>query len=215
MSILMLDTKVQMQDTLGVDKTITGISKATEAVVTATHDFSVGDYVVFKNDIGGMAEIINRVARVSAVSTTVSFTCEDLDSTDFSTFTSGGSVCKVTAFHSFSNLTGFSFPEPAPSRIDNTTIHDTSKKEIFGLDEAPQITMPVQADPTSAVMAAVKAASVAKALRVFKVTLQTGVILIFNAYVAGGRGLDGSGPGAIATGQISLTLASEEQYFAS
>ena len=34
---------VQIQTALGSSKTITGISKVSEAVVTATHDFSVGD----------------------------------------------------------------------------------------------------------------------------------------------------------------------------
>ena len=37
---------VQIQNTLGVAKTITGISKAAEAVITGTHDFAVGDLIV-------------------------------------------------------------------------------------------------------------------------------------------------------------------------
>lgn len=212
--ILLLNTVCQMQSTLGAAKTITAISKASAAVVTATHDFSAGDYVVFDTNIGGMVEMNGRVCRVLSVSTTVSFVCEALDSSAFSTYTSGGSVYKVTAFHTFDNLTSFNYPEPAPTRIDVTTVHDTIKKEVFGLDESPNITMSSLSNPTGTVMAAVKTAALAKTTRAFKVTLQNGNILIFNAYVAGGRGLDGSA-GAVATGQINLTLAAPEQYFAS
>ena len=60
----------------------------------------------------------------------------------------------------------------------------------------------------------VRTVSAKKSITVFRVTLQTGTILIFTGYVAGGRGLDGS-VGALATGQISVKLAAPEQYFAS
>lgn len=212
--ILMLDTSVEMQSALGVAKTITGISKASEAVVTATHDFSIGDLIVI-DDVAGMVEINKRVIRVKAVSTTVSFTCEGLDSTGWTAWASGGTAKKVTTLLAFDNSTSFSYPEPAPNRMDVTTIHDTMKKEIFGLDEAPQLSMNLIAAPTAAHVIEMRAASLAKATRVFRVTLQSGVVMIFNAYVSGGRGLDGSGPGAVATGQVSLALAAPEQYFAS
>lgn len=210
--ILLLNTAVAMQSTLGSAKTITAISKASAAVVTGTHDFAAGDYVVIKSVVG-MVEINDRVVRVLSVSTTVSFVCEALDSTGFTTYVSGGTATKVTAFTAFDNATSFNYPEPAPTRIDVTTVHDTIKKEVFGLDEAPQITMSVLSDPTGTISAAVKTAALAKTTRAFKLTLQNGNILIFNAYVAGGRGLDGSA-GAVATGTVSLTLAAAEQYFA-
>jgi hypothetical protein len=210
----MLNTAVSMQSALGTAKTITGISKATEAIVTATHDFSVGDFIVI-DGVAGMVEINKRVIRIKAVSTTVSFTCEGLDSTAFSTWASGGTASKVSTFLAFDNATSFSYPEPAPNRLDATTIHLSAKREIFGLDEAPQLSMNLLADPTAAHVVEMKAASIAKTTRVFKVTLQTGVVLLFNAYVSGGRGLDGSGPGAIATSSVALALAAPEQYFSS
>lgn len=211
--ILLLDTAVSMQSTLGSVKTITGISQASEAVITGTHDFDVGDFIVI-DGVVGMVEINKRVVRVKSVSTTVSFVAEGLDSTGFTAYASGGTATQVTAFTAFDNSTSFNYPEPAPNRLDVTTIHDTTKKEIFGLDEAPVITMNVLADPTGTNMAAVKTAALAKTTRAFKVVLQDGTVLIFNAYVAGGRGLDGSA-GAVATGSVSLTLAAPEQYFTS
>ena len=211
--ILLLDTTVQMQDTLGSAKTITAISAINEPVITGTHDFSIGDLIVI-DGVVGMVEINKRVVRVKSVSTTVSFVAEELDASGFSAYVSGGTATKVTALLTFDNATSFNFPEPSPTRLDVTTIHDTTKKEIFGLDEAPQLSMATISDPTGAVAIALRAASKAKTTLVFKVTLQGGQILIFNAYVAGGRGIDGS-VNAVATATVSMTLAADEQYFSS
>lgn len=202
-----------MQSALGSAKTITDISQASAAVVTATHDFSVGDLIVI-DSVAGMTEINKRVVRVSAVSTTVSFTCESLDSTGFTAYVSGGTATKVTTLLTFDNASGFNFPEPNPNRIDVTPISASAKVERFGLDDAANITIPMYSDPTASHIVEMRAAAAAKSTRVFRVTLETGEVLIFNAYVAGGRGLDGS-VGAVATSQCQLTLAALEQWFAS
>lgn len=202
-----------MQSALGVSKTITAISKASEAVITATHDFAIGDLIVI-DDVAGMTQINKRVVRVKSVSTTVSFIAESLDSTAFTTYVSGGTAKKVTSLLTFDNASGFNFPEPNPNRIDVTPISAATKVERFGLDDAANITIPMYSDPTAAHVVEMRAAAAAKTTRVFRITLETGEVLIFNAYVAGGRGLDGS-VGAVATSQCSLTLAALEQWFAS
>lgn len=211
--ILLLDTVVRMQSATGTEKNITAISKASEASITATHDFSVGDYILI-DGVGGMTEINKRIVRVKSVSTTVSFVAEGLDSTDWTTYTSGGTATKITTFVTFDNVTSFNYAEPQPNRIDVTTIHQNQKTEVFGLDDAPTATMSMNADPLGAAIVELRKASLAKSTRGFVVTTQTGQILIFNAYVAGGRGFDGS-VGAVATGQASMTFVSPEQWFAS
>ena len=60
---------IAMQSALATAKTITAIAKGATATVTATHDFSAGDYVVM--NVTGMTELDNRVVRVLSVSTTV------------------------------------------------------------------------------------------------------------------------------------------------
>lgn len=209
-NILLLNTKVDMENTRGTAKIITAITKATEAVITCTHDFAIGDYV-FIEGVVGMPEINGRVVRVKSVSTTVSFVAEGLDSTLFSTYVSGGSAYKIASWHSFDNLTSLNYPEPTPNAIDVTTIHNNQKFEVFGLDDAPTITLNTISDPTSVTTKAVRAASAKKSITAFRITLQTGTILICTGYVAGGRGLDGS-VGALATGQMSIKLAAPEQY---
>lgn len=211
--ILLLNTQVEIQSVLGSAKTITGISKASEAVVTATHDFQVGDIIVIDNVVG-MTQINRRAVRVGAVNTTVDFTCEDLDSTNWTTWASGGTASKVTTFLAFDTLTTFNYPEPQPNPISVTTIHDNEEKEVFGLDSAPTATMDSNAQPLNASVLEVRKASLAKTDRVIRVTFQNGNVMLINAKLAGGRGVDGSA-GEVAKSQISLKFRATEQVFAS
>lgn len=72
--------------------TITAISKANGAVITAANDFSNGD-LVFITGVAGMTEINNRGGTVASASAT-GFTVTEIDSTSFTTYTSGGVATK-------------------------------------------------------------------------------------------------------------------------
>ncbi|GKS68994.1 phage tail protein [Nitrosomonas sp. PY1] len=204
---------VQIQNTLGVAKTITGISKAAEAVITGTHDFAVGDLIVLSN-IQGMTELNDRVVRVKSVSTTVSFVAEELDSTGFSTYVSGGIAQKVTGLLSFDNITQLSIPEQQPNEIDVTTIHDNEKQTIFGQREAPKATFTLIADPLAVTSKEMAKADATATRRVIKIKLISGYTGIFNAFVSGGAGFDGSA-GAVPSASASFTLRGVTQWFAS
>lgn len=204
---------VQIQTALGSAKTITGISKVSEAVVTATHDFSIGDLIVISGVVG-MTEINDKVVRVKSVSTTVSFVAEGLDSSAYTTYVSGGTATKVTTMSSFDNVTNLSLPDSPPTEIDATTIHDLEKQVVFGLRDYPKGTLALIADPLATTSLELKTAEAANTRRVFKVVMQNGYVAIFNAYVSGGSGMDGSS-GGIATANVSLTLRNAPQWFAS
>lgn len=81
------------------DKTITGITKANPAVVTASsHGYSNGDEVIITL-VGGMTEINGKRYKV-ANKTTNTFELQDLDgnninSTAYTTYTSGGDANKI------------------------------------------------------------------------------------------------------------------------
>jgi hypothetical protein len=78
------------------DKVVTGISIASQAVITsASHGYAVGDYVVLFS-VGGMTAINGKLLEITAV-TTNTFTV-DLDTTDsskYSIYTSGGTITLV------------------------------------------------------------------------------------------------------------------------
>jgi len=213
MALILRNAVVQIQTALASAKTITGISKVTEAVITATHDYSVGDYILIEA-VGGMTQINNRVVRVKSVSTTVSFVAEGLDSTDFTTYTSGGTAKKITLGASFDNITQLDLPDGAPDEVDVTTIHDDEKQIEFGHQSAQKGTLSLIANPLATAVVEVQTASAALERRAFLVTLASGQKALFNAYCAGGSGFSG-GVGAAGTAQISLTLRNKPQWFAS
>ncbi len=85
---------------LDASKNITAVTKASPGVLTSnTHGFTNGDEI-FISSVGGMTELNNRNYLVANV-TTHTFTLTDLfgvaiDSTNFTTYTSGGTADKVT-----------------------------------------------------------------------------------------------------------------------
>ena len=90
MAFTLTGTKVEMENTLGANKTM-AISKGFQRLLLQElMTFSVGDIIVIDN-VSGMNEI-NKNGKSKTVSTTVSFVAEGLDSTGFSTYTSGG-IC--------------------------------------------------------------------------------------------------------------------------
>lgn len=79
-------------------KTVTAVSKATAAQITtsAAHGYVVGDTVVL-DDIVGMTEMNNRIGVVLTVPSSTTFTI-NVDSTDFTNYTSDGTVSKAERF---------------------------------------------------------------------------------------------------------------------
>ena len=177
---------VAMQSALGANKTISAIAVGATATVTATHDFSAGDYVVF--DVLGMYQINGRVFRVLSVSTTASFVIEgtgsaSLDTTGFAAFTSG--TCnKITFGTSITTATSMSASGGDFDFLDTTTIHDLVKTQIPGTANPLSYTFDNQWDASDAGQIAMKAASDAQAKRAFKFTFGSGgPIMTFNGYV--------------------------------
>lgn len=204
--------RVEMQSVLAVADSITGISNASEAVITVANTYSVGDLVVITGVVG-MAAINNQVVRVK--SPTVSeFTAEGLDTTSFGTYVSGGNAEQVTTFLEFDNVTNLSLPDDPPEELTVTTIHDNEQKVEFGLEAASKGSFSTLADPLHATSVEIGVARAENKRRAFRVTLLSGYVSIFYAFVAGGRGIDGAA-GQAATGTVSLTLRSAPQWFVS
>jgi len=212
-ALVLRNAVVQIQSALATAKTITAISKVSEAVVTATHDYSIGDFVLIY-DVVGMTQINNRVVRVKSVSTTVSFVCEGLNSTNYTTYSSAGSCKKITFGTSFDNITQLELPDAAPDEIDVTAIHDDEKQIVFGHAAAQKGTLSLIANPLATAVVEVQTAGAAQERRAFLVTLASGQKALFNAYCSGGAGFSG-GVGAAGTAQISLTLRNKPQWFSS
>jgi hypothetical protein len=213
----MSNVAVAMQSALGAAKTITAISKAAPGVVTATHDFSNGDYVVLT--VQGMFQLNGKVFRVCNISTTVSFQLEDISggtgisTVSYDTFTSGTAE-KITFGTSITTATSIDASGGDFSYIDTTTIHTNQKTQIPGAAEPITKKFEHLWDITDAGQIAMKAASDAQAQRAFKLTYGTsGPIEVFTGYVGFTGSPNGSAQDKI-TSPATITAFGLPNYYA-
>lgn len=177
---------IAMQSALGTAKTITAIAKGATATVTATHDFSAGDYVVMS--VTGMTELDSRVVRVLSVSTTVSFVIEgatgvSLNTTNFGTF-SAGTCQKVTFGTSLATITGVTSSGGDASMIDITTLGDKVRRTMPSIPSAMEMSFESIWDMTDTALVALKAANDDQLTRAFKFTFAGGALMCLNGYVS-------------------------------
>jgi hypothetical protein len=82
---------------IATDLSIAGATKTSPCqITTGTHGLSNGDYVMITS-VGGMTELNDKIYKVTVVDTT-NFTLDDVDSTGYTTYTSGGSATKGTFY---------------------------------------------------------------------------------------------------------------------
>lgn len=192
--------------------TVTGVTNANPGVATsAAHGLSNGDIVVFSVS-SGMVELDGQAVRVSAVDTNT-FTLEGLDTTDYSTWVSGTAE-EILTWSTIAGAQQASMPDPAPNKIDITTLIDKSKQYAYGLPDAPDGTISGLYDPANAGVAIVKAATKANAAKVFRIRWAGGQYTYFNANVSGGSGFDLQA-NAAATATISFTPVKDVMDYAS
>ena len=91
-------------------KTITGISTASPAVVTAVAHGFLTDYLVKIEDVSGMTEVNGRVFQVTTV-TADTFSLNNIDSNQYTAYTSGGTVIRIEALSQYSD--GYSYKVPS------------------------------------------------------------------------------------------------------
>lgn len=127
--------------TTATGKTITAITKANPAVITATsHGFTEGMIVVVSG-VTGMTEINSRVGVVRNP-TTNTFELAGVDSTAFTTYTSGGTATpSAVTVGNFKSWNGF---DGQTSEIDVTDLASTAKQFRAGLYDPGQLQIGVQ-----------------------------------------------------------------------
>lgn len=97
-SNLFLPQQVPYTTNNSTNLTITGISKAANASITATHSFTASDIgitVVTFHSVVGMTQINTLSGIIQSVTSTTSFTV-NINSTNFTTYTSGGIANVIT-----------------------------------------------------------------------------------------------------------------------
>lgn len=203
---------VKVESTLDTALTVTAVTLADPGVATSTaHGLANGDVVLFTVS-GGMVELNGQAVRVANVATDT-FELEGLDTSDYSTWTSG-TAQKVTAWHTLANAQQVSMPDPTPNKLDITTLIDKSKQYAYGLPDAPDGSIQGLYDPTSTAVQAIKTATKANGDLVFCIEWAGGQFTYFNALVSGGSGFDLQ-QNQPATATISFTPVKDVMDYAS
>lgn len=123
------EVAVDVQSAAAAEVAITAISKANPAVASAAaHTFVVGDVVLLR--VKGFTDLDYAVVRVKAVAAGVSFTLEDIDTSDFSGTFISGSASKITF-----GVTAATFTDVTPSggEADKVAIRTIHRKRDFNL----------------------------------------------------------------------------------
>lgn len=202
---------VAVQTALAAADTITGITKANPAVVTATgHGIANGSYVLLK--ITGMRQLDYKVARTANADANT-FELEGIDSTLFDDFVSG--TAEVITFGAQAstfqdvNATG---GEAAPIAI--STIHDDQDFEIPGNRSPMVFSFGSLWDPADPALLALKVFDDSKTPGACMLTFATGARILLAAYFSCGLAPTGSS-GQPVTTPVSFRLRGRLTSYAS
>lgn len=200
-------TKFQVETAASAALTITGITKAAKAVVTATNTLAVGDVVVFAA-VTGMTEINGEIGIVTAATGTT-FTVA-IDSTNFSTYASGGTATPKT-FTSVGGMNTYSGFDGQASEIDVTDMDSTAKEFRLGLQDFGNLNINLKAVlPTDPGQLAIRAAKTAGTLLIYRIKNSDGQTIACQGYAK--KFTEDSGVDKVRSGQITLRLTGTVRY---
>lgn len=170
------------KSTGGVPVTVSGLTKANPAVVTATaHGLLSGDVGRFAA-VGGMVEV-NGLEGVVSEPTTDSFEAFGLDSSAFTTYTTGGTFTPFPMLKAC-EIRDFSITGGQAAEIDVTTMCSTAIETRIGLQDYGEATMNINFVPGDPALVELQAAAADAQARWFKVVMPQGVgTLVFTAFV--------------------------------
>ena len=159
--------------------TITAITKAAAAVVTAVNTLNVGDVVLF-GVVTGMPEIYGLLGVVTVASGT-SFTVA-INSTNFATVGTAGTASPQT-WTKVGNVKDYSGFDGAASEIDKTNFDSGAMEYVAGLQDFGQFTVNLDVDNTDAGQLALRAAKTAATTQPFKLVLPNTKIRTWNGFI--------------------------------
>lgn len=203
--------QVAVQTVLAAAKTVTAITKASPAVVTAVaHGYTTGQEV--KLSVAGMIELNNAVVKITQV-TADTFSLDSIDSTLFATFTTG-SAQLVTFGASAATFQDVNASGGEAGVIPTTTIHDDTEKEIPGVKSALAYSFGSLWDPTDPALIELKKADSVKGTRCVKITFATGARVLFDCYPTVSLAPGGS-TGGVVTTPVAFKLTGPINSYAS
>ena len=172
-------TLCQIQGADGSAITITAITKAVAAVVSATNTLAVGDVVLF-GAVTNMPEIAGQLGIVTVASGS-SFTVS-IDSSNFASVGTAGTATPKT-WTTIANVKDYQGFDGTTSELDKTHLLSGAMEYAAGLQDFGQFSLTVDVDNTDAGQLALRAAKTAGATKAFRVTLPNGKHRAFMGFV--------------------------------
>lgn len=172
-------TDVQIEGTPGSSITITAITKAVSAVVTASHTLVVGDEVEF-GVVTGMPEIRGLLGVVTAITGGTAFTV-NIDSSAFATAGTSGTAAKKT-WVPIANVKDFQGLDGTVSELGKTHLKSDAMEYAPGLQDFGGFSFNLDIDDADAGQTAVRAAWKARLTKAWRVVLPNGKKRVFKAF---------------------------------
>jgi hypothetical protein len=196
--------------TASTAKNITAATKANPGVFTAaTHGFTNGQVVTLAA-LGGMTEV-NGKSGVVVVLSANTFSIAGLDTTNASTYTTGGTATpsQVTV----GNLVSVPMPGGQKAELDATNLSSTSKEFLAGLRDNGQATVGFHVDQDDAGQMVLRSSFAASgnSPSPFTITLPNGKTRTFNAFCMN-YGEPTLGVDGIFTGSATLRITGDIVY---
>ena len=153
---------------------INAITQANPPVVTtgAAHGLEDGGVVRFSDDVGGMLDLRGIVAVVNVLSPT-SFELPDFDSTNYTAFTSGGTV-DIGVFSNFCELTNYSRAGGSAPEIPATSLCSTGVEVELGLRDYGTTTLDYNFAPNTTIQRALEESQRVSAMTAVQIVLPSG-----------------------------------------
>ena len=174
-----------VQTSLGTPKTISAISLADPAIVSASaHGFDVGDVVKLEN-IDGMTQVDDGLFAVDTPVAAGTFALSGVDSTLYDALVVGSPAptASPVVFSNFCELTGSNQQDGATDQEDVSTICSTAKEFEDGLPDSGTLQLDFNWAGNLAVQAAMRTARANGTKIAFKVTFpgDGGVVIMIGS----------------------------------
>lgn len=164
-------SKFFVSGTPGASITITGVTKAAMAVVTAANSLATGDVVVF-GQVAGMPEITGRLGIVQTADA-AKFTV-NIDSSNYAAVGTAG-TCIPQTFMKVGNVQDFTPDGGTANVIDSTNLDSDAKEKRLGLQDQGNYALTFDADDTDPGQLALVAARASAGVVVFKTVYPGGL----------------------------------------
>lgn len=189
---------IQQAGTNGTAKNVTAVTKADPAVVTSTAHGLASGSVVKLASLGGMVELNGHEGPVRVL-TADTFELVGVDSTAYTTYTTGGTATPVNWLETVEHKS-YSRGDAQSSDIDVTTMKSDAKEYRNGLQDFGNFTAEMNYVESEAAQVEMKKSLADSSLRWFKIIKRNGYAAVFQGTVKGFSetgGVDGSFSGSL------------------